>query len=220
MVPRLTDVLLDTAELRRLRQEVVAGARGTVVEIGFGSGLNLAWYPPAVHTVLAVEPSRVATQLAARRIDRAPMPVELVGLDGQAVTLDRASVDTAVSTFTLCTVPDPVEALGELFRVLRPGGALLFLEHGRSPVPATAAWQRRLTPVQRRIAGGCHLDRPIDRLVQRAGFAVSRLRNDQLSGPRALRPFGYLYLGVATKPAPAGHPRPARAAGPPHGSTA
>ena len=209
IVPRATNVLLDSPEVRRLRREAVAGTRGAVVEIGFGSGLNLPWYPEAVRTVLAVEPSRVARRLAARRIDAARVRVELVGLDGQALPLDSASVDAAVSTFTLCTIPDPHRALAEVLRVLRPGGTFHFLEHGRSPSPGVAAWQHRLDPLQRRVAAGCHLDRPISQLIEEAGFAIVRLRNDQLSGPRALEPFGYLYLGVAAKPDPVRPHRPA-----------
>jgi ubiquinone/menaquinone biosynthesis C-methylase UbiE len=200
VVPRVTDLLLDTGEIRRLRRETIAGVRGNVVEIGFGSGLNLPFYSPAVDKVLAIEPSGVAARLAAGRIASAPVPVEVVGLDAQVLPFAGASLDAAVSTFTLCTVPDPRAALHELLRVLRPGGAFHFLEHGRSPSASVARWQHRLDPLQQRLAAGCHLDRPIDRLLEEAGFLPIELRNLQLPGPRAMRPFGYLYLGTAIKP--------------------
>lgn len=199
VVPRATDILLGSAEVRRLREEAVAGTHGTVVEIGFGSGLNLAVYPPAVRRILAVEPSTVATRLASARIASFPAPVEIIGLDGQQLPLAPGSVDVAVSTFSLCTIPDPGRALREVARVLRPGGTFHFLEHGRSPSPAVAAWQRRLNPLQQRLAAGCHLDRPIDRLVAEAGLLLGPVRHDELGGPRILRPFGSLWVGVATK---------------------
>lgn len=200
VVPRATDLLLGTDEVRRLRGEAVAGLDGNVVEIGFGSGLNLPLYPPAVRKVLVVEPAAVARRLAAERIRSAAAPVEIVGTDAQELALETSSVDGALSTFTLCTIPDPARALRELLRVLKPGGRLHFLEHGLSPVAAIARWQRRLTPLQQRMAAGCHLDRPIGELVGEVGFSLQELRNDELGGPRPLRPFGYLYLGVATKP--------------------
>ena len=201
VVPRAADLLLDTAEIRHLRKETVGALRGDVLEIGFGSGLNLAFYRPEVRRVLAVEPSTVAARLAARRIASARVPVEIVGSDAQVLGVESSSVDAAVSTFTLCTIPDPSAALQELLRVLRPGGTLRFLEHGLARSASVARWQRRLNPLQRHVAAGCQLDRPIDRLVEEAGFSLGDLRNLWLPGPRVLRPFGYLYLGSATKPA-------------------
>ena len=139
-----------------------AGLTGEVVEIGSGSGLNAPYYPPGVRRVLAVEPSDVGWGLAARRVAAARVPVQRVGLDGQALPLADASVDSALSTWTLCTVPDPGRALRErLRRVLRPGGRLVFVEHGLSPDAGVARWQRRLDPVQRRPAGGCRLTLPV-----------------------------------------------------------
>ncbi len=214
VVPRAADFALDNREIRRFREEVVAGTSGEVVEVGFGSGLNLALYPPAVTKVLAVEPSAVATRLAAKRIGSARVPVEVVGLDAQQLPLETASADAAVSTFTLCTIPDPRRALEELLRVLRPGGTFHFLEHGLSPVPAVARWQRRLNPLQRRLAAGCHLDRQIDRIVEEAGFVLDEVRNDEMTGPLPLRPFGYLYIGTATKPGGAGRSIERRASHP------
>lgn len=200
VVPRATDLLLDTVEIRRLREETVTGLRGDVLEVGFGSGSNLAFYPPEVRRVLAVEPSSVAARLAAKRIGSTRIPVELIGTDAQVLFVESSSVDAAVSTFTLCTIPDPSAALAELLRVLRPGGTLRFLEHGLAPSASVARWQRRLNPLQRHVAAGCQLDRPIDRLVAGAGFTIGELWNLQLPGPLFMRPFGYLYVGAATKP--------------------
>ena len=201
LLPRLTDVALGTKEVRRHRERAVAGLHGEVVEIGFGSGLNVALYPPALHTVYAVEPSMVARRLAAARVQASPTLVTFVGLDGQDLALPDASVDMALSTFTLCTIPDVPRALRELHRVLRPGGAFHFLEHGLAPEPNTARWQHRLNGIQQRVAGGCHLDRRVDQLVADAGFEIQDLRTQQMRGPRLSRPWGYLYCGVAVKTA-------------------
>lgn len=199
LLPRLTDVALGTKEVRRHRERAVVGLGGEVVEIGFGSGLNVPLYPSAVQEVLVVEPSTVARRLAADRVEASPASISFVGLDGQALSLPDESADAALSTFTLCTIPDPSRALRELHRVLRPGGRLHFLEHGLSPDPQTARWQHRLNGVQQRLAGGCNLDRRIDRLVADAGFEIQELSNDQLRGPRLAQPWGYLFHGIAVK---------------------
>ena len=199
MLPRCTDVVLGTREVRRHRARAVTGLSGELVEIGFGSGLNVALYPPTVRTVYAVEPSVVGRRLAAKRIKASPVTVRFVGLDGQDLPLEDESVDAALSTFTLCTIPDAKRALRELHRVLRPGGQFHFLEHGLSSDPGIVRWQYRLNGLQKRAAGGCNLDRRIDELVTDAGFVMKELGNDQMRGPRLLRPWGFLYCGVATK---------------------
>lgn len=199
LLPRLTDVALGTREVRRHRERTVAGLRGEVVEIGFGSGLNVPLYPTAVHTVYAVEPSMVARRLAAGRVEASPAAITFVGLDGQSLPLPDDSADMALSTFTLCTIPDPARALRELHRVLRPGGRFHFLEHGLSPEPRTARWQHRLNGVQQHVAGGCNLDRQVGQIVADAGFTIRDLRTDQMRGPRLARPWGHLFLGVASK---------------------
>ena len=199
VVPRLTDVALGTGEVRGHRQKAVTGLRGAVVEIGFGSGLNVPLYPAGVEVVYAVDPSAVGRKLSAKRVNASPIPVEFVGLDGEHLPLGDASVDDALSTFTLCTIPDATQALHELLRVLRPGGRFHFLEHGLCPEPTTARWQHRLNGLEQRIAGGCNLDRPIERLVRDAGFDVAELQNVWLKGPRFSKPWGYLYEGVAMK---------------------
>lgn len=200
-MPRVTDVALGTADVRGHRQRVVTGLQGSVVEIGFGSGLNVPLYPEGVEIVYAVDPSAVGRKLATRRVSESPVPIEFVGLDGEHLPLDDASVDAALSTFTLCTIPDVTRALREVHRVLRPGGRFHFLEHGLCPEPSTARWQHRLNGLQQRIAGGCHLDRPIDVLVRDAGLDIRELRNDWFRGPRPSKPWGYLFEGVAVKPA-------------------
>ena len=198
VLPRLVDLLLGGRELARLRARVAAGLSGEVVEIGFGSGRNVPHYPPGVTRVQAVDPATVGRKLAAKRVAAGRVPVEYVGLDGQDLPMDDASVDHVLTTWTLCTIPDVDRALAEVHRVLRPGGALHFLEHGRSPDPVVARWQDRLTPLQRRVAGGCHLNRPIERLVTDAGLVVTSIDRYYVSGPK---PLTYTFEGVATSPA-------------------
>jgi ubiquinone/menaquinone biosynthesis C-methylase UbiE len=201
VVPRMTDVMLGNSEVRAHRARIVEGLHGRVVEIGFGSGLNVPLYPADVETVLAVEPSEVGRSLAADRVAASSVAIEFVGLDGQDLPLDDESVDAALSTFTLCTIPDATRALSEVYRVLRPGGRFHFLEHGLSPEPGVAKWQRRLNGFQQRVAGGCNLDRPIDRMIEEAGFELTELHYDELRGPPPIRPWSYLYEGSASKPA-------------------
>jgi SAM-dependent methyltransferase len=197
VVPHIVEVALRSQPVGELRRRALAGLEGEVVEIGFGSGLNLRYYPTSVSKIYAVEPSEVARRLARSRIEASPIPVELVGLDGESLPLPDASVDAAVSTFTLCTIPAADVALAEIARVLRPGGRLHLLEHGLSDDPKVMAWQHRLNGMQQRVAGGCHLDRPVDRLVTDAGFRLERLDHPEMPGPGFMKPWGYLYLGVA-----------------------
>jgi SAM-dependent methyltransferase len=194
VLPRIIDRTCGLRSLAPLRARVAAGLHGTVLEIGFGSGLNLPLLPGSVDAVLAVDPSATGRRLAARRLEASSVPVSFVGLDGQELPLPDGAADTVLSTFTMCTIPDVPRALGEVRRVLRPGGTVHFLEHGLSPDPAVARWQHRLTPLHRWLCGGCHLDRPIDALLASAGLEVTSLRNYQLAGPKAP---GYVYEGVA-----------------------
>lgn len=196
ILPRVVDRACRIPQIDERRDRVTAGLHGTVLEVGFGSGLNLRHLPPETERLLAVEPSTTALRLAEDRIAASDVPVEVVGLDGQRLPLDDASVDTALCTFSLCTIPDVDAAVRELHRVLRPGGTLHVLEHGLSPVESVARWQHRLTPLQRRLAGGCHLDRRIDRILADGGFDTSGIVNDQLPGARLM---GYLYVGVARR---------------------
>ncbi|TWP33963.1 class I SAM-dependent methyltransferase [Leekyejoonella antrihumi] len=196
ILPRIIDRTMRHNEFSVIRARVASGLSGCVLEVGFGSGLNVPHYPSAVTRVLAVDPSRTGRRLAAGRIAASPVPVDSIALDGQAIPLDDACVDHALTTWTLCTIPEVDQAMIEIARVLRPGGSLHFVEHGRSPDPAVARWQDRLTPIQRRVAGGCHLNRPIDQIIGRSGLRLDTLETSYMAGPKA---FGYLYEGIATK---------------------
>ena len=195
ILPRLVDRALSTEEVNARRKLACQGLQGRVLEIGFGSGLNLGYYAAAVTEVLAVEPSDLAWRLAQPRVDRLAAPVRRAGLDGERLELADASVDTALSTYTLCTIPDVAAALLEVRRVLRPGGRLHFVEHGRAPEASVQRWQHRIHPLHSRLAGGCHLDRPIDRLIADAGFTITDLDQQYGTGPRW---FSYIYRGQAT----------------------
>lgn len=197
ILPHLVDKACGSAELARWRARVTEGLAGTVVEIGFGSGLNVPVYPPEVTEVFAVEPALVARRLAEGRVAASPVRIVHVGLDGQSLPLDDQSCDAALSTFTLCTIPDPAVALAELRRVLRPGGRLHFLEHGLAPDARVAAWQHRIEPLQRKLADGCHLTRDPVALVNAAGFAVERHESRYASGPK---PWTWMTEGFAVAP--------------------
>ena len=197
VLPRLVDRACGTAELAAWRRQVTAGLAGTILEVGFGSGLNMAAYPDAVERVYAVEPVGVARRLAEQRIERAGIPVEHVALNGESIPLDDASCDGALSTFTLCTIPDVGRALAEIRRVLRPGGRFHFLEHGLSPDDSVARWQRRFEPAQKLFAGGCHLTRCPVQLVADAGFAIARTESRYASGPK---PWVWFTEGEAVRP--------------------
>lgn len=198
VVPRITEKACNTKETRPLRARQCATLDGDVVEIGFGTGHNIAYLPPTVRGLWGVEPSPLARRYAQPRIDASSVPVTLAGLDGQSLDLPDDRFDHALSTCTLCTIPDAVAALRELRRVLRPGGRLHFVEHGRSPVAKVARMQDRFDPIQGRLFGGCHLNRPIDELITSAGFEIEHLDHPTLKGPKI---FGYLYEGVAVVPA-------------------
>ena len=196
VVPRLIDLVMSRRELTPIRARVAASLKDDVLEVGFGSGLNVPHYPTDVTRVQAVDPATVGRKLAAKRVASSSVPVEYVDLDGQALSLESDSIDHALTTWTLCSIPDVDRALGEIRRVLRPGGAFHFVEHGRSPDSKIAGWQDRLTPIQRCVAGGCHLNRPIEQLVRDSGLELIHLENYYGKGPR---PFGYMFEGIAIK---------------------
>jgi SAM-dependent methyltransferase len=196
ILPRCIDVLLGKP-MEGTRARVAAGLSGEVLEVGFGSGRNVPHLPSSVTRLLAVDPAVVGRRLASERIGASPVPVEFVGLDGQSLPIEDESVDHVLVTWSLCTIPDVDRALGEVHRVLRPGGSLHFVEHGRSPKASAARWQDRITPAWRRVAGGCHLNRPIPELLVAAGLTVERLDSYTAGGPEIV---GRMFEGLATKP--------------------
>jgi ubiquinone/menaquinone biosynthesis C-methylase UbiE len=194
ILPRIIDLALGSKEIGKLRKRALEGLRGSVVELGFGSGTNVPYYPPGVERIYAIDPAVVGRKLAAKRLAASDVPVEFIGLDGATIPLPDASVDNALSTWTLCTIPDVAAALREVRRVLRPGGRLVYLEHGLSDDPKVARRQRRFNPVQKRIAGGCNIDRDPTALIAAAGFEIEHSANFVISGPKIL---GYMYAGAA-----------------------
>jgi SAM-dependent methyltransferase len=201
LLPRVLDAMGAAPEVTRLRAEVCTGLHGTVLELGFGSGLNVPHYPAAVTEVLAVEPSDAAWALSERRRAESAVPVRRSGLDGQRLAEADGSVDCVLSTLTLCTIPDVALALAEVRRVLRPGGTLQVFEHGLAPDAGVEAWQHRLEPVQKRVFGGCHLTRDVPALLSEAGFRLDADAARYLEGPRMMRPWGYGHVIRASVPA-------------------
>lgn len=175
---------------------MVAAARGRVLEIGVGSGLNFPLYGKDVELVYGIDPSPELLAIARRRALASPVPVELLLGSATAIPLGDATVDTVVMTWTLCSIPDPLAALREMRRVLKPNGNLCFVEHGLSPDPGIERWQHRITPTWRRIAGGCHLDRKIDEFIRSAGFDLTNLKVEYAQGPRTM---SYMYEGCACR---------------------
>jgi len=195
LLPHLIDFACGMGEVMKARSQIVPQAHGRVLEIGIGSGLNLSFYDPArVNLIVGVDPSAAMQKLARQRAAAITIPVEMVALELGQIQAETASFDSIVCTFTLCTIPDAVAALREMRRVLKPGGRLLFCEHGLAPDAPVVRWQQRLTPLWKPLAGGCHLDRDIPALLAAGGFAIGALENRYLKGPR---PMTYLYQGWA-----------------------
>jgi ubiquinone/menaquinone biosynthesis C-methylase UbiE len=195
ILPWLLDVLCGLAAIARQRQRLVPLARGRVLEIGIGTGLNMPFYDAdRVSSIVGVDPALRMHRLARSRILRAGLKVELVGLSAEKLPLPDASFDTVLVTYTLCSIPDPVSALKEMRRVLAPGGQLLFCEHGRAPDEAVRRWQARLQPAWQCMAGGCQLGRDIPALLEQAGFVVRQMDARYLKGPR---PLTYNFRGEA-----------------------
>jgi ubiquinone/menaquinone biosynthesis C-methylase UbiE len=194
VLPRLIDLAMRNKATQAERARAIPLAAGTVLEVGIGSGLNLPFYGRAVERLYGVDPRRELWTLARKRIERAPCPVEFVQASAERIPMGDGSIDTVVMTWTLCSIPDAGRALLEMNRVLKPEGQLIFVEHGLAPDPRIVAWQDRLNPVWRRVAGGCNLNRKIDALILDAGFQFTQNEQGYGTGPR---PMAYLYRGVA-----------------------
>jgi ubiquinone/menaquinone biosynthesis C-methylase UbiE len=194
ILPPILDLAMRQQQLGKYRSEVVGAASGRVLEVGVGSGLNIPLYGGRVDNVCGIDPSPRLLEMARRRAVAAARRVDLVQGSAAAIPIADGSIETVVMTWTLCSIADPVAALREMRRVLQPGGRLVFVEHGLAPEPGVGRWQRRLTPLWRHLAGGCHLDRKVDELIRSAGFDLVKLRTEYAQGPR---PMTYMYLGCA-----------------------
>lgn len=192
--PWLVDVSMRTALIQRYREEVVPQAKGKVLEIGIGSGLNFPFYSSEVEQLYGLDPSPELQAMAAKRAREAGRDVELLEGSAEDIALPDHSLDTVISTWTLCSIPDVERALRELRRVLKPGGQLLFVEHGLAPEPNIQRWQHRLNPLWSRVSGGCNMDRKIDALILGAGFRCAQLRTEYAKGPKVMT---YMYRGRA-----------------------
>ena len=194
ILPGLIHWSMRNRQLTSYRRRALQDAQGRVLEIGVGSGLNLPYYGARVAELLALEPSARLLAMARRSAGELRIPVTAMAGSAEAIPLGSGSLDTVVSTWTLCSIPDVSRALREVRRVLKPDGRLLFVEHDLAPAPGVRAWQQRLTPTWKVLGGGCHLDRPIDALIERAGFALDPLRRGYAVGPKAA---AFFYEGVA-----------------------
>lgn len=195
--PRLCELALGTAAVSRLRKELLAGVSGEVLEIGLGSGLNLPHYPAKVKRITGIDRNPGMNLLAQRRMKKAPAPVDYRALSAERLPFLNESFDSAVSAWTLCSIADTEKALLEIVRILRPGGKFFFLEHGLSEEPSVRKWQRRLTPLNKKVADGCHLDRDIESMIKASGLEIEEMKKFYME--RAPKAYGYLYRGTAIK---------------------
>lgn len=199
ILPPLLDRAMSDRRISRYRRPVLAPAEGRVLEIGFGTGANLSHYPDSVQQLEIVEPDAALNVRARRRLEKTSRDVIVHALSAEQLPFDTGSFDTVVSTFTLCSIPDVESALREVYRVLKPGGQFLFLEHGLSPEAGVARWQHRLTPLQKVIGGGCHLDRPMRSLIEQAGLQIQSSGYEERYAPKLPKIVAWLTSGVARK---------------------
>ncbi|MBE9117370.1 class I SAM-dependent methyltransferase [Lusitaniella coriacea LEGE 07157] len=196
--PRILDLSMSSSMLTPYRQQVLAETEGDVLEVGFGTGLNLPYYPSTVRKIVAVDPNPTMKRLAQKRIDASTIEVEFCQLSGESLPMNDNQFDCVVSTWTLCSIPNIQGALQEIRRVLKPQGRFFFVEHGVSPEPNVEVWQNRLNPLQQKIGDGCNLNRNMEKLINEAGFAIAHL--DKLYMERSPKFLGYLYKGTAIAP--------------------
>ena len=194
ILPRLLHLAMRNRELPAYRARLIPEAKGQIIEIGIGSGLNLPLYSDAVNAIIGVDPSPKLLEMADTTRRRVSVPVELIEGSAEDIPIENRSIDTVVTTWTLCSIPDAQRALLEMRRVLKPSGHLLFVEHGRAPEPQVQWWQDRLTPAWKRLSGGCHLNRAMGELIQNAGFPIERLDTGYMPGPK---PMTFMYQGSA-----------------------
>ena len=194
IVPPMIALVMKTAEATRYRKKIVPGVEGRVLEIGIGSGLNMPFYSDAVSAVVGIDPSPELLAMAQKRADKAPFATELVNGPAEDMPFESASFDCVLTTWTLCSIGEPLIALAEMRRVLKPAGRLVFVEHGRARASRVIAWQDRLNPIWRCFSGGCNLNREIDGLIENAGFAIAELETEYMKGPK---PLTFTYAGFA-----------------------
>jgi ubiquinone/menaquinone biosynthesis C-methylase UbiE len=194
VLPHLVNLTMRSRRLLPYRERVIAAAEGRVLEIGVGSGLNLRLYPERVREIIGLEPAPRLLTMSRRAASRLALPVTFIQGSAEAIPLDEGSIDTVVTTWTLCTVPAVNQAIQEIRRVLRPGGQLLFVEHGLAPDRDVRKWQDWLTPAWKHISGGCHLNRAVRTLLENAGFNITQLETGYMRGPK---PMAFLYEGRA-----------------------
>jgi ubiquinone/menaquinone biosynthesis C-methylase UbiE len=196
ILPWLIDLAMRNARLAAYRGRVVPAASGRVLEVGIGSGLNLPFYGTSVSEIVGIEPSPKLLKMTRRVAGRTSTPIRLIEGTAEAIPIDDQAIDTVVTTWTMCSIPSIELALQEMRRVLKPGGRLLFVEHGRAPEPDVRWWQDHLTPVWKRFSGGCHLNRPIPELIQHAGYRIEHLDTGYMRpGPK---PMTFMYEGSAS----------------------
>jgi ubiquinone/menaquinone biosynthesis C-methylase UbiE len=194
VLPRFINLAMQNKVAETERAKFVPLASGKVLEVGIGSGLNIPFYSQDIETLYGLDPSRELWHMARKRSARAPFPIEYIGLSGESVPMEDETVDTVVTTWTLCTIPDPIKALKEMRRVLKRDGLLIFVEHGQSSDNRVQVWQNRLNPLWNRVGGGCNLNRIIDTLISEAGFHITQIETGYIKG---LKLFSFLYKGLA-----------------------